>query len=117
MKSDKFPHPMRYSADCWLVGLDDLLYAILFILVYARGSEEIPGQGLGHTARSRAPYRGRGWKGDPFRDFMLRHPRRQFVWVEVAFCVWIIAAQVWYYGQFRESLQAIVIPMLHRLWP
>lgn len=36
--------------------------------------------------------------------------------VKVLLCVWLVSAQAWYYGQFRELLWAALSPLLHSLW-
>jgi hypothetical protein len=41
-------------------------------------------------------------------------PRRR--WLEVLICAWIIAAQVWYYLQFRELFLSLTPVTLRRLW-
>jgi len=37
-------------------------------------------------------------------------------WIEATLCVWIVAAQVWYYLQFKEQFRPILSPILHKLW-
>ena len=35
---------------------------------------------------------------------------------QIACCVWIAAAQAWYYLQFRELFRGAVGPIVRRLW-
>jgi hypothetical protein len=35
---------------------------------------------------------------------------------EAVLCVWIVAAQVWYYLQFKEQFRPILSPLVHKLW-
>ena len=37
-------------------------------------------------------------------------------WIEAAICAWIVAAQVWYYLQFKEQFHSILSPILRKLW-
>lgn len=37
-------------------------------------------------------------------------------WAEAILCVWIVAAQVWYYLQFREQFRPILSQILRKLW-
>lgn len=46
---------------------------------------------------------------------------RKSKFVEVLLCCWMIAAQVWYYAQFKDQfaglLRSAAGPLLRRLWP
>jgi hypothetical protein len=37
-------------------------------------------------------------------------------WLDTTLCVWIVAAQVWYYLQFREQFRTILSLTLRKLW-
>jgi hypothetical protein len=37
-------------------------------------------------------------------------------WFDTTFCVWIVAAQAWYYLQFREQFRNILSLTLRKLW-
>jgi hypothetical protein len=37
-------------------------------------------------------------------------------WVDTTLGVWIVAAQVWYYLQFREQFRTILSLTLRKLW-
>jgi uncharacterized membrane protein YqhA len=37
-------------------------------------------------------------------------------WLDLLVCLWMIAAQVWYYLQFREQLRTVLVPIVHHLW-
>jgi len=41
-------------------------------------------------------------------------PRRK--WPEALVCVWIAAAQVWYYLQFKEHFRSLLSLTLRKLW-
>jgi hypothetical protein len=41
---------------------------------------------------------------------------RQRGWLQPCVCVWIVAAQVWYYLQFREQFRSAFSVVLHRIW-
>jgi hypothetical protein len=36
--------------------------------------------------------------------------------LEGVVCVWIVAAQIWYYAQFREQFRSILQSLFGRLW-
>ena len=33
-----------------------------------------------------------------------------------AFCAWMVAAQIWYYAQFKEQFRSMFSIVLRRLW-
>jgi len=39
---------------------------------------------------------------------------------EALLCLWIIAAQIWYYSQFKDQftalLRSVAGPLIHRIW-
>jgi len=37
-------------------------------------------------------------------------------WLQALLCVWMLAAQVWYYFQFSGQLRSIIVLALHKLW-
>jgi hypothetical protein len=36
--------------------------------------------------------------------------------IDALLCCWIIAAQIWYYSQFKELFLSMATPLLRRLW-
>lgn len=36
--------------------------------------------------------------------------------LELCWCLWMVAAQIWYYKQFEALLRNVLRPVLHRLW-
>ena len=37
-------------------------------------------------------------------------------WFELAFTIWIISSQIWYYLQFKQQFVSIARVVLRRLW-
>jgi hypothetical protein len=36
--------------------------------------------------------------------------------LEALICGWIVAAQIWYYAQFKDVFRSAAGPLLRRLW-
>jgi len=63
-------------------------------------------------AVDRAVSRRRPQAGDIPTPSLPAHRR----WFEIALAIWMVAAQVWYYLQFKEQFQSIFSVTLRRLW-
>jgi hypothetical protein len=63
-------------------------------------------------AVDRAVLRRRPQAGDIQTPSLPAHRR----WFEIAFAIWMVATQVWYYLQFKEQFQSIFSVTLRRLW-
>jgi hypothetical protein len=56
----------------------------------------------------------RGAKGAGMsRQPIPNQPGRVF---EVLLCCWLVAAQIWYYSQFKELFVSVGAPFFHRIW-